>query len=297
MFAIVKSDGFFGHIKEIHQEEIVSVDHVEQIEISGSFIDMDVTQTDKEEIQLVLSGKVSSTLEENVQLIVIQNGSTLKIEAKLKNRNWMTGFNRISLNLQVKIPVTFNKDILIKSSSGDICLENIHLHSVYLQASSGDIHVNEVNVKNTLKTKVSSGDINIVGVKAHLMSHQSTSGDVEVRKSMATIIRGESTSGDMNVHDCIGKLEASSTSGDVEIELSQLIDDMELKSTSGDIKVDLQHPPENVEVVFKSSSGDGRVKIQDLHYEVKKNNQIIGFKGLKEPKIEARTSSGDFILR
>ncbi|MET0786736.1 MAG: DUF4097 family beta strand repeat-containing protein [Paenisporosarcina sp.] len=297
MFAIVKSEGFFGHVKDVHQEEIVSVNQVEQIEISSSFIDMEVTQTDQEEIQLVLSGKVSSSLKEDLQLLVRQSGSTLTIEAKLKERKWMTGFNRISLTLQVKLPVKFNQDVMMKSTSGDICLENVHLNSVHLQASSGDIIVEGVNVRNTLKTKVSSGDVTISSVKAHLMSHQSSSGDVEVKKSMATIIRAESTSGDVNVLECSGKLDVQSTSGDVEIELSQLLDDMELRSTSGDIKIDLQHTPEHVEVVYNSSSGDGRVKIQDLQYEVKKDHRIHGFKGTKEPKIVARTSSGDFRLR
>ncbi|MDX1702089.1 MAG: DUF4097 family beta strand repeat-containing protein, partial [Melioribacteraceae bacterium] len=128
-------------------------------------------------------------------------------------------------------------------------------------------------------------------------AHQSSSGDVEVRKSMATVIRTESTSGDVNIDECSGKLDMKSTSGDVKIELSQLLNDIEVKSTSGDIMVELQHEPDHLEIDFKSSSGDGRVKIPDIQYEVKRDNRIHGFKGSKKPKITTYTSSGDFTLR
>ena len=297
MFAIVKSEGFFGHVKDVYQEEKVSVDQIEQIEISSSYIDMEVTQSEQEEIQLVLMGKVSSSLEEDVRIHAEQSGSTLIIEAKVNDKKWMTGFKRISLTLQVQLPMKFNKDIVMKGTSGDISLEKVQLNSVQLQASSGDIHVKDVNVRSSLKTKVSSGDVNIANVKAHLMSHQSSSGDVEVKQSMATVIRAESTSGDVSVQECSGKMDLKSTSGNVEIDLSQLMDDMQLASTSGDIKIDLQHTPNDVEVEFKSSSGDGRVRIPEIYFEVKKDNQIHAFKGEKEPKIIARTSSGDFTLR
>lgn len=297
MFAIVKSEGFFGHVKDVYQEEKVSVDQIEQIEISSSFIDMEVTQTEQEEIQLVLMGKVSSSLEEDVRIHSKQSGSTLIIDAKVNDKKWVTGFKRISLTLQVQLPMKFNKDIVMKGTSGDISLEKVQLNSVQLQASSGDIHVQDVNVRSSLKTKVSSGDVNIANVKAHLMSHQSSSGDVEVKQSMATVIRAESTSGDVNIQECSGKMDLKSTSGNVEIVLSKLMDDMQLASTSGDIKIDLQHTPSDVEVEFKSSSGDGRVRIPEIYFEVKKDNQIHAFKGVKEPKIVARTSSGDFTLR
>lgn len=297
MFAIVKSEGFFGHVKDVYQEEKVSVDQIEQIEISSSFIDMEVTQTEQEEIQLVLTGKVSSTLEEDVKIHSKQSGSILIIEAKVNDKKWMTGFKRISLTLQVQLPMKFNKDIVMKGTSGEISLEKVQLNSVQLQASSGDIHVKDVNVRNSLKTKVSSGDVNISNAKAHLISHQSSSGDVEVKQSMATVIRTESTSGDVSIQECSGKMDLKSTSGNLEIDLSQLMDDMQLASTSGDIKIDLQHTPNDVLVEFKSSSGDGRVRIPEIYFEVKKDNQIHAFKGVKEPKIVARTSSGDFTLR
>ena len=297
MFAIVKSEGFFGHVKDVYQEEKVSVDQIEQIEISSSFIDMEVTQTEREEIQLVLTGKVSSSLEEDVRIHSKQSGSTLIIEAKVNDKKWMTGFKRISLTLQVQVPMKFNKDVVLKGTSGDIYLEKVHLNSVQLQASSGDIHVKDVIVRNMLQTKLSSGDVKIENVKAHLMSHQSSSGDVEVKHSMATVIRAESTSGDINILECGGKLDLKSTSGDAEVELSQLIEDMQLTSTSGDIKINLQHTPNDVEVEFKSSSGDGRVRIPEIYFGVKKDNHIQAFKGSKEPKIIARTSSGDFTLR
>ena len=284
-------------MKDVYQEEKVSVDQIEQIEISSSFIDMEVTQTEREEIQLVLTGKVSSLLEEDVRIHSKQSGSTLIIEAKVNDKKWMTGFKRISLTLQVQVPMKFNKDVVLKGTSGDIYLEKVHLNSVQLQASSGDIHVKDVIVRNMLQTKLSSGDVKIENVKAHLMSHQSSSGDVEVKHSMATVIRAESTSGDINILECGGKLDLKSTSGDAEVELSQLIEDMQLTSTSGDIKINLQHTPNDVEVEFKSSSGDGRVRIPEIYFEVKKDNQIQAFKGSKEPKIIARTSSGDFTLR
>jgi len=112
---------------------------------------------------------------------------------------------------------------------------------VGIRSSSGDVNIENLSAKGSLSVHTASGDIDALGLKTGGdLELQSASGDIDVNRAAAggrMSIR--SASGDIAAHDLVSgdKLGMTAASGDIEVKKVTAGGNFEAQTASGDIEV------------------------------------------------------------
>lgn len=223
----------FFHLKgetKIVLEEKYDIEKINKIKINTTVADIKFLPSEEKNAKVVIYAEekedVESTLEEN----------TLKIDSNKKNR-FCFGFCFFGKEeILIYLPENEIKEIEAKTVSGDI------------QSS--------ISLNADMKLKSTSGDISLKN--AEDVDIHTTSGDIEVGNIKNTSIA--SVSGEVNVDTIIGKMNITTTSGDIEIHQLDCQSDSEIKTVSGEVRINkLSH----AYVETKSVSGDADIVEND----------------------------------
>lgn len=220
---------------------------------------------------------------------ITYENNTLNIKQNSNNKINFFNFTFISKKIStvnVYLPETFNGKTTIKTTSGDITIENYSFSSLDLDVSSGNISLNKVLVDKEISVEATSGNIKINELEALDLYVKSTSGNLElensnikintalkitsgnikVEKTLTPIILINAVSGNVNLkHIDSNNINVDVTSGNVKV---NIIGDISLykidaKVTSGNIyyqgdkiKGNLINPTGTKEIKLRSTSGN-----------------------------------------
>ncbi|NLW11664.1 MAG: DUF4097 domain-containing protein [Clostridiaceae bacterium] len=198
-----------------------------------SSADLEYHFSQDNEIRVVYYGPESEKDEPIVKTEYDSN--TLRITQQ--NRNSI--FNMISgEKVIVYLPVDFDTEIIGDTASGNINFhENIKLDRLSLELSSGNIVIKDIAVQ-TVEIAVSSGRISADNISTGNYSFKLSSGNIRAAElsGQGNII---STSGNTDIDVYNGGGMIKSTSGNVDIGVSKLESDLDISLTSGNVSVDL----------------------------------------------------------
>ena len=148
--------------------------------------------------------------------------------------------------INVYLPETYENDITIKATTGDIEIGNYKLANANIKVTTGDVKINSIN---KVDVKASTGDINITDVN-ELITDLST--------------------GDVVVNRVNSYLNLNSSTGDVVISNVNLTKNSSIKTTTGDVKINNIN---DVYVEANTSTGDTRInnnnRKSDLELKIK----------------------------
>lgn len=158
--------------------------------------------------------------QEKVKHSVEVVGDTLTINVD-DQRKWYEyigvafGAPRITIYLPSEDYVS---DMKIKTTTGDINIEDMKVNSMGLQVTTGDIKISDVDCDNNIKIKVTTGDTKILDTTCKKMNLDGNTGDVFLR---SVIVEGalsiERNTGDVEFEDCdAGEIYIETDTGDVE---------------------------------------------------------------------------------
>ncbi|MCQ2010875.1 MAG: DUF4097 family beta strand repeat-containing protein [Sporolactobacillus sp.] len=282
-------------------EETVDMDGIDDLIVNTSSTDVELIQTE----ETVLKAQVwTGDLDEQncpVELVMNKKDDKLEIHIIRNRQDWLTRLKTLSfanVKVVIELPTRLYDHIVIDGQSSDISAFELVTNRMNFSCRSGDIELMHCAANQELNATTSSGDLTICDthVKERLNANTS-SGDVRLNKSSADDLRLLTHSGDITVTDCCGDLDASASSGDIDLTSDELAGDLNLETSSGDVTVTFGDEPDSVSVYYQGSSGDGSVHFKDMLYKEKSDHHIIGKKGDGKYKIKARTSSGDFSLK
>lgn len=271
-------------------EGIVGVDTIEM-----NLEDVDVV------IHLVEEGKVEITKsvgydEEQAVVDIMQKGNKILLESSKpakKGLSWLFKFVNIGQrSAEISIPIGFEGDLKITTSSGDIVIEEpLKLTRLSITTVSGEIRLDEVEAPSQIQSK--SGDIaveKLVGEK-HIIKN--TSGDLSLGEGQGDF-EITTVSGDQQIGKIIGKNhKMSTTSGEIVIDALQ--GKYEVSSVSGDVEV------ENVIGYGKTSTTSGEVMVEkielqgDLEVKTVSGEVYIAFTPKSSAKVNMNSKSGEIL--
>ena len=181
----------------------------------------------------------------------------------------------------IDIPDERMDEMTLNSMSGNITMNDCAVNRVSIHSTSGDIRVS-AGLSGKMKrftASSASGDISYTG-NADQAEANSISGDVTLEGDFLSV-QMKSTSGDNELNGCAQRITMSSISGDDEIRIRNADAEwIDASSTSGDIDIELPDGISGVQAVMKSVSGDTYCRYADAGNGA----------GLK---IKTRTVSGD----
>jgi len=249
---LVRPDGklnlfkFSSKSKLVHDEEIT--EKIDNIIVSTKSADIEIEENETDIIKVKFYG------DEDNKISVDKTNNTLNISDD--SNNFCIGFcNYATQKLIISIPKSTLTKLELKTASGDINVP-INLTNVNLKTISGDINLFQaINAK----VETTSGDMKITEVE--YLNAKTISGEVEVGfiKKQCDI---KTTSGDIDL-DVINLLENSkitTISGDVEIDKNQN-SYIKTETISGEVEVRNNNRYADSELTIKTTSGD--IEVED----------------------------------
>lgn len=136
-----------------------------------------------------------------------------------------------------EIVVEAPEGIRQNESDGILHIEEFHERRGLFISIDGTVKISVPYDFDTVNIRTKSGDVDLKGIEARHLRVNTMSGDIEGKViSPDAVLRSLSGDIEMVMQGNHGKVNAGSTSGDVEMELDGY-DVMELSSTSGDVEV------------------------------------------------------------
>ncbi|MBM7587834.1 lia operon protein LiaG [Bacillus pakistanensis] len=282
---------------EFHDKKEADINGLEHLEVKTSSTDVRVEPTDGDTLVAKLEGKISEKLEEEYELVLEKKGNILEIYiADRGGFKLQVGVTIKDLNLNIKVPNKLWKSITFETSSGDIDVLNMKADHMELIASSGNVLAKELLISDRFSSRTNSGDADIIDVDSSIMEIKASSGTILLQRVTSEKIRMYTSSGDVIVKQGAGTITAETSSGEIDLEINRLLGDIDTQTSSGDILINFNESPQSLSLDFRSSSGNGTVKLKEMAYKEKSAQRIVGSIGDEKYLIRATTSSGDFTL-
>ena len=173
---------------------------------------------------------------------------------------------------KITIPESSDEiSLTAKSSSASVTLDRIAA-SVKIKSSSGDVMLNDVEGK-IIEIETSSGEAEADKVKAGVFSCGTSSGDIELLRIESDDISCNTASGKIELNNSVGRnVMCQASSGDVEVELNGSAEGFSIyaDSSSGSIKVNGQEAKKEY---VKDDGKDGKVAVHTSSGDIEINVQ------------------------
>ena len=160
--------------------------------------------------------------------------------------------------IRVRLPDQF-EHVFVSSSSGSIRVIDTNAHYFSLTSRSGSIHMDDVNVGNTLIANTISGSIRFDDVSGDQFIVASTSGSIRGEELRFMLGEFETVSGSIDLGDVRwSNFSARSTSGSIRITeavIDPAGDNTQLQSTSGTINLRVDGRPSDFSYTARTTTG------------------------------------------
>nr|WP_245349988.1 DUF4097 family beta strand repeat-containing protein [Cytobacillus eiseniae] len=237
--------------------------HIDLIDIQVSSSSTTVVVEDRKDIKAELSGKGDVSVK--------KSGDTIHVKY---NRQWYDGFNFLNQTpkLKIYIPEDYEKSMAIDVGSG------------YLNFRGSSIKLDELNVH------VGSGKVDLRDIEAKEYTHNGSSGMIEINGLLTEKGSVKMSSGIVKIRDYQGALDAEVSSGQLDIQMDKIVDDINLEASSGHIKLDL---PDHADFTLKGNYSSGYIDNDfPLTDKVVEKNKVEGVSGSGKHNITIKLSSG-----
>lgn len=193
-----------------------------KISVNANISDINFKKSIDGKVRVIIYG-------EKKELTVDNTNEELKVEFQEKRCIGIC-FNMKKSRVEVYLPETYNKKIMVKNNYGDIKIDNFKEATMEIEEDCGEVSV--VSGKNIV-VKNNYGDIKIG--EAKFANIKESCGDVEVRKVEDIIVKNNY--GDIEIKNVLNYIEAKDDCGDIEIENLLINKDSSIKNSFGNIDI------------------------------------------------------------
>ncbi|KOP79976.1 DUF4097 family beta strand repeat-containing protein [Cytobacillus solani] len=240
-----------------------TADNIKMVEINLSSVKATIIPEKRNDIKADLDGKGA--------VDVKRNGDKIKVEY---SRKWFDGFKIFNHTpeLYIYIPEDFNRNMAIDVGSG------------YLNFEGPSTELEQ------LRINMSSGKVDLTNVSTKEFIHKGSSGMIDIDTLITDSGRIDMSSGKIKIDNYQGELEAEVTSGQLDVQLNKLVNDIQLRASSGQIKLDL---PDDANFKLNGEMSSGYIDCDlPLTDKVVEKNKIEGMIGSGKHSIDVNITSG-----
>lgn len=226
-----------------------------KIKIKASISDVVLKATNDSNIRIVIYGDKDA-------LNVKTDNEELTVEFKEKECFGFC-FDRTKDKIEVYIPSSYDKKILINNDYGDVFIDKFLSSNIEVNEDCGDVSIlggNEIKVKNNY------GDIKIG--EAKILDIDEDCGDVIIDK--ANDIKVVNSYGDISIKEVLNYLNATDDCGDIKIDNMTLNKNSTITNDYGDVEIGYTN---DIYIAAKTDLGD-----VDINNNFRKSDIILKIK-------------------
>lgn len=236
---LVRTEGDFSRISNetvVLKEKTFKASQVNQLNFDMTSTDVVITGSDQLDqilIQYPESKKRSYTVEqENGQLLITEKTKPVFGLLNL-DFDFLISENR---TVQATLPKDVLTTLKIDASSGDVSIQDLVIkEEMQMELSSGSVKIENTQITGKLSIGLTSGDITLAEIKTEDLNLRTTSGDIHIHQAeVAKLAKVEVTSGDIlfDGFSAGQETDLSATSGNIQGRLAGSITDYSIQSKS-----------------------------------------------------------------
>jgi lia operon protein LiaG len=229
---------------------------------------------------------------ERIERIIVKTGSTNVRVTPIEGK-------QIKVLFQGKASkkIADNTDLTVTQDENNLNLQVERSASLgFYQFIKADLEIKlPKKLFDKIEVNTSSGDIDVNGIETGMTQLIASSGDITVENLQSQLVALEVSSGIIDASQLLGKVRVKASSGDVELSLTEIKEDVTIETSSGDASISFTTMPKSLGLKFETSSGEGNVVI-DMDNLKESEDSISGTIGNGKPLLNVKTSSGDFML-
>lgn len=252
-----------------------SIENIHQISVDASSITLNIVPENTNEVKVNLSGSVStSSSYTKPELQCYKSGDTLYISVK-DHTGIYFGFFNSNMKLDVYVPSSYNNDMKLSSSAGDININGFKLTS--------------------LKCSLSAGKLTMSNISASTFSYNNSAGNLKADALFTENATLNSSAGSIDISQFTGNVNSTNSAGDTKIQYASFNNNIDVHSSAGKIEITL---PSNAQFNLDAASSFGNVKCNFpiTTTGVTKDNKLEGNVGNSSNKIKLQNSAGNINL-
>lgn len=200
--------------------------------------------------------------EKKVQHAVSVKDNTLVIEA-VDERAWYEyiGISFKSPRITVYLPQRQYAALSVKSSTGNISMENISAESLTLSVATGKITASHITCAGDMTIRVSTGKANLTGIRCRNFRSQGDTGDISLTNTVAAeTLSIERGTGDVKLDGCdAAEIFIETDTGDV---TGTLLTEKVFLVETDTGRIDVPKSVTGGRCEIETDTGDIRIKIQ-----------------------------------
>lgn len=261
--------------ESIQETKTVSMNNVQNISVGSSSADVVVEPEDRTDLKAELKANVSKDIKYRFKLTAEKNGNDINISL---NNNHMFSF--------------FDFDMMtVNNLTLYIYVPKNYANNIAVDCTSGDIKISDFNIKE-LKAKTSSGDVEIKNINSDKFLCECTSGSIQGEKITTKDGNADTSSGDIKLSEYTGNIDASASSGSINLNFIKMPEKIDGESSSGDIRVSLPSDSK-FSADAETTSGDINCDFPITINKGESDRQTLkGTVGSDENKMNLKATSG-----
>ncbi len=199
------------------------------------------------------------------------------------------------LQLDVFLPVDYQRTLGVKSTSGEVNMESFDLAGLRVDVTSGDFKADPLQAAS-VSIHTTSGEVDTAGIEAARLTITTSSGEIKTGPCTVDEAVMETSSGSIRVGSITGDVDLKTTSGDVHLTYTgQDNPRVKVESTSGEISVVL---PAEAEFTLDSKATSGEIE-SEFPVTVSGRsgrNHLSGMVGNGTGQVTLKATSGDILI-
>ncbi len=209
--------------KKIRDMESIPLDEIKKVEITVQAASINIIPQERDDVKAELKG----TSSKDDRLTVTKNADVLTLDVRNQDNDWFNFFGSRSLTLNVYIPITYEGDLSLEATAGNI--------SVKGPAAGIPFQLNEFDID------VTAGNIYLSHIQVNEFEHRGATSKLEADYLNTRRADIKITTGKLSLNHFYGELNGKTTTGKINVQIDQLDHPVTLKSTTGNISLDLPH--------------------------------------------------------
>lgn len=223
----------------------------DEIKIDSKASNIEIKKSSDEKIKLVIYGE-----EERMEVNEISN--ELNIKTREKNCIGFC-FNRKIFKIELYLPVTYDKKIIIDNNYGDVSISEFENMELDVKLSAGDLNIEKIKSGKIINKY---GDIKINGYSKNLDITENC-GNVYVNS--VDDIKVTNKLGDIEINEVNNSLNIKDDCGDIEIDKLDINKNSSIHNSLGDIKIGSTN---DIYIDAKTSLGDTKVNTNNKKSDI-----------------------------
>lgn len=176
-------------------EKSGKIDEISNINISSSFIDIKVTEEDREDVGIHYYGNMKTSVVPELKIENMPNSLNIKLETPNVNSY---AVEQSDVILEVFVPKNYKENLNVNGSSSDIYMKNLTGNKFSISSSSGDLILTNLEAEK-FNIITSSGDIEMINSIGEI-DITSSSGNITLdNEKLSENIKISSSSGDVSI--------------------------------------------------------------------------------------------------